>query len=93
MGTEDDRLVVHADQASVADGHAMRIPAEIAKHLLGTTEGALGVDDPACLVQALPAATGSTVWDIVVQLAFVEQLLQAGHELAPKESAHDMDGK
>jgi hypothetical protein len=27
-GTEDDRLVIHADEASVADGHAMRVPAE-----------------------------------------------------------------
>jgi hypothetical protein len=71
----------------------MSVSAEITKHLLGATEGALGVDDPACLVEALPAATGGAVWDIVVQLAFVQQLLQAGHELATKECAHDMDGK
>ena len=93
MGTEDDRLVVHADEASVADGHAMGIPAEVAKHLLGAAEGPLGVDDPACLVEALPTATGGAVWHVVVQLAFSEQLLQAGHELATKERAHDIDGK
>ena len=43
MGTEDDRLVVHADEASVADGHAMRVPAEVAKNLLRAAEGALGI--------------------------------------------------
>ena len=75
MGAKNDRPVVHADEASVADGHAMRVPAEVAKNLLRAAEGALGVDDPACLVQALPAATSSAVWHIVMQLAFVHQLL------------------
>ena len=31
MGTEDDRLVIHADEASIADGHAMRVPAAVAE--------------------------------------------------------------
>ena len=43
MGAEDNRLVVHADEASVADGHAMRVPAEVAKNLLRAAEGALGI--------------------------------------------------
>jgi hypothetical protein len=71
----------------------LSISAEIPIHLLGATEGTLGENDPACLVQTLPAPTGGAVWYIVVQLAFVQQLLQAGHELATKERAHDMDGK
>jgi hypothetical protein len=43
VGAEDNRLVVHADEASVADGHAMRVPAEVAKNLLRAAEGALGI--------------------------------------------------
>ena len=29
MGAKNDRLVVHADETSVADGHAMGVPAEV----------------------------------------------------------------
>src|SRR5450759_1592898 len=86
-------MVIHAHQASVADGHAMGVAAEVAKNLLGTAEGPLGIDDPACLVQALSAATGGAIWHLVVQLALAQKLFQAGHELATKERTHDMDGK
>lgn len=55
-GAKDDGVVVDADEASVADGHAMGVTTEIAIHLLGTPERAFGVDDPALVVQARAAA-------------------------------------
>ncbi len=57
-GAKGHGLVVHADQPCVADGHPMGIAAEVAKDLFRAAEGALGVDDPARLIQALTTATG-----------------------------------
>ncbi len=44
-------VVSGADQAAVGDRHPMGVAAEVVEDLLGTAEGALGVDDPGGLPQ------------------------------------------
>ena len=43
---EADLVVVEPDQAAVGNGHAVRVAAEVAEHLLGPGERRLGEDDP-----------------------------------------------
>ena len=47
LPAEADPALGKTDQAAVGDGDAMGIAAEIIKHLLGSAERSLGVDDPA----------------------------------------------
>ena len=46
LPAEADPALGKTDQAAVGDGDAMGIAAEIIKHLLGSAERSLGVDDP-----------------------------------------------
>ena len=41
-----DHAVLQGQEAFVADGDAMRVPTQIAQHLLGAGHGRLAVDDP-----------------------------------------------
>src|SRR5215212_6818456 len=43
---EADPFSVEADDAALGEGDAMGVGGEIAQYLLGTAEGALGIDDP-----------------------------------------------
>ena len=44
--TKGDLVVVECDQSMIRDGYAVSITAEVVEHILGTTEGWFGVDDP-----------------------------------------------
>ena len=44
--TEVDVVIVQCNESVVGDRDAMSVGAEIAQHVLGTSEGTLGVDDP-----------------------------------------------
>lgn len=57
-GLEDDRGVVDAEQAAVADGDAVGVAA---KDVLGAAEGPLGVDDLALVVKVCPAPTRGAI--------------------------------
>ena len=46
LPAEADPAFGESHQAAVGDGDAMGVAAEIIKHLLGSAERALGVDDP-----------------------------------------------
>ena len=51
LPTKSDALAVERQQAVVADRDAVRIAAQITKHLLRSAEGRLGVYDPVLTVQ------------------------------------------
>ena len=46
LPAESDLIVFESHEAMVGDGYAMGISGEIAEHMMGTTEGWLGIDDP-----------------------------------------------
>ena len=39
-------VTIEAEQALIADGHAVGIPAEVAQHVAGSTESGLGINHP-----------------------------------------------
>lgn len=39
-------VTIEAEQALIADGHAMSIPAEVAQHVARPTESGLGINHP-----------------------------------------------
>jgi hypothetical protein len=39
-------LTIEGQQAMIADGDTMSVPAEVAQHLASAAEGRLGIDDP-----------------------------------------------
>jgi len=43
---EGDLVLVEGHEPVVGNGHAMGVAGQIAQHMLGTTEGWLGIDDP-----------------------------------------------
>jgi len=43
---EGDLIVLEGHQTVVGDGNAMSIAGKITQHMMGTAEGALGIDDP-----------------------------------------------
>ena len=50
--TEVDVVIVQCNESVVGDRDAMRVGAEIAQDVLGTSEGTLGVDDPVVAEQS-----------------------------------------
>ncbi len=59
---EADLAVVEPDQATVGEGDAVGVAAEIAEHLLGPGEWRLGVDDPVDLGRRVePSGKGGGV--------------------------------
>ena len=46
LPAESNLVMLERHEAMVGDGYAMGIAGEIAEHMVGTTEGRLGVDDP-----------------------------------------------
>src|SRR5262249_25027124 len=52
LGPEGDAVLVHRHEAMVGNPDTMGVAAEVSNHLLGATEGALGVDIPAHAVES-----------------------------------------
>jgi hypothetical protein len=46
LPAETNLIVLESYEAVVGDGHAMGVAGEIAEHMMRTTEGWLGIDDP-----------------------------------------------
>jgi hypothetical protein len=55
-GLEDDAILPDGAEAGVGDGDAVCIAGEVGQDLQGPSEGTLGVDDPASLVELVPQA-------------------------------------
>ena len=69
--SEGDVAMVERDESVVGDGDAVGVSAEIAQGMLGSSEGALGVDDPVVAEQgAQPCCEGARLGE--VQEAAVE---------------------
>lgn len=92
-GTEDDGVFIGADESGIADGDAMGVAPEIAVNLLGSTEGAFGVDDPTLFVQLRAAAAGGASISVVAELALTDKIFEGGEKLAAKQSAQNAHGK
>ncbi len=96
---EGDSLVVHVNKALIRDGDSMRVASQIFQDLLGTAEGAFGVNHPVLadrLIEQLFERSG-----VRERLEMAEELelarliegLQPRHEFATKHSAEDTHGK
>jgi hypothetical protein len=46
LPTESNLILFESHEAMVGNGHAMGVAGEIAEHMMGTTEGWPGIDDP-----------------------------------------------
>src|SRR5215831_2923985 len=59
---ECDALLVGADQSARGNGNAVRVASEIGQYLLGSGEGALGIDMPLRYRSARRRALSATRW-------------------------------
>jgi len=50
---EGDMFTVEVEQATIGDGHAVGVAAQVAQHLGRLSEGRLGIDDPLFMAQLL----------------------------------------
>src|SRR5207249_9333101 len=93
-------LSIHqCEQAMVGDGDAVGIAAKILEHVLGSTEGWFGVDDP-IFAEEWTEPGGEELgmgegceFSGKVQLTALEGRLQAGDELAAKHTSEYLDGE
>ena len=64
LPAEGNLVVLKSQETLVGDGHAMGVASEIAQHMMGTTEGWLGIDDPVLAEQwAQEGAEGLLVFE------------------------------
>jgi len=64
LPAEGNLVVLESQETLVGDGHAMGVASEIAQHMMGTTEGWLGIDDPVLAEQwAQEGAEGLLVFE------------------------------
>lgn len=71
---EANGAIVDGDETLVGDADPMSVAAEIVENLLGTTEGSLGVDDPALPVEpVLPPREGGIVGQVGARAGEGEQ--------------------
>src|ERR1700677_1871314 len=89
--TEADLAVLEVEQASVADGHAMRIQGQIPQHRFGTAEWWLGIYDP-----VLADNCGEHLLELVrreAEVALGKRPTESGQELTAKHPAQDTNWK
>jgi len=88
--TERDLVAVEGKQSMIGDRHAVRITAEIAKNLLGSTKRGLRIDDPFMLVELSDKGREALRSVQMLNLASQDQtllsesMLQSIDELAPE---------
>ena len=93
LPAEGDVIPVEADEAMVGDGDAMGIAGEIVKHVLGSAEGRLGIDDPVLAEELVQEVAKVLLFDkrsaraMELELVLVGELLETGDELASEETA------
>src|SRR5215470_1057596 len=97
--TKGHLAVVERNQSVVGDGYAVGITAEVVEHILRTTEGWFGVDDPMFSKQ-WPAPRGEGLrlseWRQIagkVQLPSLKSRLEPVDELSAKYAPEHMDGE
>src|SRR5271157_6324449 len=96
---EGDIALGESDQPAVGDGDAMGVGAQIAQHMIRSSEGALGVDDPVMAEQyAQPCCEGPRLGhgqEVAVELdhASMEGAAKSGDELTAEHTAEHFDGK
>jgi hypothetical protein len=71
----------------------MGVATEIPIDLFGAAEGALGIDDPALLVEAGAAPTGSAIVEVISEQTARAHPLKAVEKLPPEQGAKDVDRK
>ena len=98
--SERDALArsVQSDQATVAQGHAVRVVGQISQDLFRTTKGSFGIKVPALGIKVgKPGASNGTGGEPVVgqaqKVRAVEEGLETGQELAPKKCGQGADWK
>ena len=83
----------------VGDGHAMGVTAQIAEHILGTSEGSFRVDHPVLSKQwSEPCSKGFRLSEelqvsVEAELAVMKSALECHDELAAKDTTEHLDGK
>jgi len=83
----------------IGDGHAMGVTAQVAEHVLWTSEGSLGIDHPALSEQGpQPRREGLRLGEglevsVENQLAIAEGALESGNKLAAKDATEHRNGK
>ena len=90
--TKGDAGGCDAQDAGVADGDPVRVATEAAVDLLGTAEGALGVDDPARAMEGVgaPTCSASLVFGSEHKPAFAASTSEPVEHLAAKECGQDV---
>src|SRR5215470_10246004 len=96
---ERDLAVLEGDQAMIGDGDTMGVTGQVVEHIFGPAEGRFGVDDPVVTKQGAEQRTKllSILEDFLVSIesefVLLEGSAEAGHKLAPKDAAEDLDGQ
>jgi len=91
--------IVYLQQAAIGDGHPVRIASQILEHMLGTTEGCLGIDHPVESLELsedsierhrfLPSSERAAKPEFVSAIGAGEQ----HQELVPKHLGEDFAGQ
>jgi hypothetical protein len=96
---ERDSALVERDEPPIREADAMRVAPEVAEDLLGSAEGLLRVDDPACAMELVADAREACAicelggGAVEAELAPVVEAYESGEELPAEEGAEDADGE
>ena len=99
LPAEGDALTVESQQAMIADGDTVSVPAEVAQHLASAAESWLGINDPVLPEQRAEKSQKQLglferrVGRRELQFLVAERPLEAAHELATKHLAEDLHGQ
>jgi len=96
---ERDLVIQEGNEPPIGNRNAMGVSAEIAQHLIGSTEGRLAVDHPVLTEERAEERSESLRFreklevPVEAQLAFGEGPFESGDELATEDSTQHLDGK
>ena len=96
---EGDLAVLEGDQAMVGDGDAMGVTGQVVQDVFGSAEGWLGVNDPVLSKQGTEQSTEllgipkDCLLPVESEFPLLESSPEAGHKLAAKHTAEDLDGQ
>ena len=94
-----DRRLCQRQQAPGADGHSVRIAAQIGQHLFRSGKRRLGIHHPLLTLKHLPEGRPSRgpgqrgYFTVELQFTLCVERVETRPELAPKDSAQRLDGK
>ena len=99
LPAEGDALAIESQQAMIADGNTVGVPAEVAQHLASAAESWLGIDDPVLPKQRAEKSQKQLglfqrrVGRRELQFLLAERPLETVHEFAPKHPAENLPGQ